>query len=833
MANEQTPVVGEPFKPYVNSQITARQKIYGSGFSSARSPQEMKYLNSNTSWVKLASSVFVTGLFNDSDGSRRLKKMGLKPDSNGGKSLAESAVLFNGLTPLNGNMRSGVATSNSLINNSAYGFGGTEFGLQPLPGITNIEVTPINKGSLKEATVSIKAYNKFQFELIETLYLRLGYTMMLEWGNSIYVTKEGKVVNSGSTLIDNFFFKQDGSTHLDVLNIIEQEREKKQGNYDAIFARVVNFDWTYQPDGSYDISVKLTSLGDVVESFKTNVLTPSTQIDESSLPEESEENEVSDDKVNKNTISNFLYLIRSKYTEVEFKDPKSGVIHVNEIESPPGAIASLFSSSTPIESKFYIRLGTLLEYIEREVLIHISNGGGGSCFPLFYINTSTDCVMRSKPKLISVEPQTCIIRPDFPLMGITQPEWAESMKGFDTGNYLGNTGFIHNIYLNFNFVEKTIESNLDKEGNITFYTFLTSILGGINRSLSNICDLEATVNEEKNEVIIRDQKLPVRQTKNGPLPENQKSNIIEVTGFKNGESNFVKGFSFKTQITSKLATMLSIGATANNNSVNEDATAFSKWNSGLRDRFNRTATDGTPDRCIVKIPGETPKDKPKEKPTSWEIFWDNTIGGVIEYISEGFSSWVESMDERRSKYEKLRDEWNNSLDTYLQASFSKNFTIIKGGTGQGGKAKKTTYLGKKYFQNDPDFITKGKNIMKNYITVEDVTKYTKDNTPSSNIGFIPIELSLDIEGMSGIKVYNQLRLNTDFLPYNYPKTMEFVVMGVGHKIDGSGWTTSINAIGKPQDDGKSLPPKASTQGPLQEPNSTAGFSTFGLIDNNN
>jgi len=830
---DQVPVVGEPFKPYVNSQIIARQKIYGSGFTQNRTPQEMKYLNSNTSWVKLASSVSISNLFDDSDGSKRLKKMGLTPNSNGGKNLAESAVLFNGLTPLNGNMRSGVATSNSLINNSAYGFGGTEFGIQPLPGITNVEVTPINKGSLKEATVSIKAYNRFQFELIETLYLRLGFTMMLEWGNSIYVTKEGEVVNSSSTLIDNFFFKQDGSSHLDVLNMIEQEREKKQGNYDAIFARVVNFDWTYKPDGSYDISIKLTSLGDVVESFKTNILTPSTIIDESSLPEESEENEVSDDKVNKNTISNFLYLIRSKYTKVEFEDPKSGVIQVNEIEPKPGIIPSFFSSSTPIESKFYIRLGTLLEYIEREIIIHMSNGGGGSCFPMFYINTSTDCIMKSKKKLISVEPQTCIFRYNFKEMNITQPTWAESMKGFDTGNFEGNTGFIHNIYLNFNFIEKTIESNLDKKGNITFYTFLTSILGGINRSLSNICDLEVTVNEEKNEVIIRDQNLPVRTTKDGTLPKKEVSEIIEVTGFKDGQSNFVKGFSFNTQITSKLATMLSIGATANNNSINEDATAFSKWNLGLKDRFNRIATDGTPDGCKTTTTTSTTKDKPKKKPTSWETFWDNTIGEVITYISYGFSSWVADVKKRGAKYDQLRKESNNSLDTYLQAAFSKTFTVIKGGMTQGGKAKTESFKGKKYFQNDPDFVTKGKNIMKNYITVEDVAKFTKTQIPSSNIGFIPIELSLDIEGMSGIKVYNQLQLNTDFLPYNYPKTMEFVVLGIGHKIDGSGWTTSINAIGKPQDDGKSLPPITSTQGPLQEPNSTAGFETFSLIDNNN
>lgn len=107
-------------------------------------------------------------------------------------------------------------------------------------------------------------------------------------------------------------------------------------------------------------------------------------------------------------------------------------------------------------------------------------------------------------------------------------------------------------------------------------------------------------------------------------------------------------------------------------------------------------------------------------------------------------------------------------------------------------------MGKKYFQNDPDFIQKGKNILKNYVTIEDIVKSEEKNKPSSNIGFIPIELSLDIIGMSGIKIYNQLRLNTDFLPYNYPKVMEFVVMGINHKVDSSGWSTSINAIAKPK-----------------------------------
>ena len=71
MAKSQIPVVGEAFKGYVNGQIDARQKIYGSGFSQNRTPQQITYLNSNTPWVKLASSV---SILEDTDGRERLKK---------------------------------------------------------------------------------------------------------------------------------------------------------------------------------------------------------------------------------------------------------------------------------------------------------------------------------------------------------------------------------------------------------------------------------------------------------------------------------------------------------------------------------------------------------------------------------------------------------------------------------------------------------------------------------------------------------------------------------------------------------------------------------------
>ena len=52
-------IVGEPFKKYVNDQIKTRQEVYGSGFNNSRTPEQINYLNSKLSWVKMASSVLV------------------------------------------------------------------------------------------------------------------------------------------------------------------------------------------------------------------------------------------------------------------------------------------------------------------------------------------------------------------------------------------------------------------------------------------------------------------------------------------------------------------------------------------------------------------------------------------------------------------------------------------------------------------------------------------------------------------------------------------------------------------------------------------------------
>ena len=60
------------------------------------------------------------------------------------------------------------------------------------------------------------------------------------------------------------------------------------------------------------------------------------------------------------------------------------------------------------------------------------------------------------------------------------------------------------------------------------------------------------------------------------------------------------------------------------------------------------------------------------------------------------------------------------------------------------------------------------------------------------IGFIPFKMSCILDGISGIKIYNELNVNTNFLPNGYTKTTKFIVTGVDHKLSNGDWETSLN-----------------------------------------
>ena len=64
----------------------------------------------------------------------------------------------------------------------------------------------------------------------------------------------------------------------------------------------------------------------------------------------------------------------------------------------------------------------------------------------------------------------------------------------------------------------------------------------------------------------------------------------------------------------------------------------------------------------------------------------------------------------------------------------------------------------------------------------------------SSLGFIPFNLGLEMDGISGIRIYNRVRINTSFLPSNYGDSLDFIVSGINHKIENNEWITNLEAI---------------------------------------
>ena len=54
-----------------------------------------------------------------------------------------------------------------------------------------------------------------------------------------------------------------------------------------------------------------------------------------------------------------------------------------------------------------------------------------------------------------------------------------------------------------------------------------------------------------------------------------------------------------------------------------------------------------------------------------------------------------------------------------------------------------------------------------------------------------------MDGLSGIKIYNRLKINTKFLPSSYPRALKFIVKGVNHKVSNNVWNTNISTISVP------------------------------------
>jgi hypothetical protein len=811
-------ILGEGFPDAIIDQVHQRQKRYGAGFTGTqRSAEELVYLNANTSWCKLVSSV-------DIDDPKNIVNQSLSGLTNiAGSSLAERFVLFNGVNDASSgdNQRSGVSKDKDLLgNNNAYGIGGNDFGIRPMMGIQSANIKHENRGSIRRATVKIKAFNKIQFDIIDVLYLRLGFNILLEWGHSMYYDNKGELqTNPQNSLASNFLSGKgtmipgfplnspptyDPPSYENFLKQIAEQKITSNGNYDAMFAKVTNYHWSFLPDGSYDITLDLVSIGDIVESFKINALvdglTLSTTTDDALDLTTATDFEIINHYANKNSIGKFFYNLQYKFGK-ELSTNSGGSYVSRDSITVNTTYASNIATSDEIKTNkkdailisygdkdiSYVRLGTLLQFFQEKLMYQIKVGSNYSPMLKFDYDEQTN-LMYVNNLQVSIDPNVCVVNR---ILTIGSPpldySFAPNAEPFEGSLLESGYGQVMNIYVSMKWILLKLDELKDASNNkVVLIDLLNNMLSAINSALGGTNSLEATIDDTNNTVIIRDMN-PLPNTKsvieklNGAgksIPD--KYAYFDLYGYstaehpvdpsiykdnnKNlGHASFIKDFNFTTEISPELSTMLTIGATANSTVVGENSTAFSKFNIGLKDRFKEE---------IGYLP----------PPTSIGGF---SIVSNITYLTDDILKIYEAGQEQEALIKSLSIKYVESkiaLDNYL-INLSKG---IYNGDAETYKDALTNYI---------NFL----NQLKQAIAVK---LSIKNNKPLSSIlpsfapgtGFIPFNMSLTMDGLSGMKIYSKFFVDTRYLPTNYPDNAEFLIKNIEHKIENNKWFTTIESI---------------------------------------
>jgi predicted chitinase len=397
----------------------------------------------------------------------------------------------------------------------------------------------------------------------------------------------------------------------------------------------------------------------------------------------------------------------------------------NPLKDAPPKAAFMLKSKKP---EYYIRFGYLLDYIKKNVLPRVKIGNNHQENPpIFNIDsTQWNNYMYSLPNQISLDPRVCIVRNSNFISGRGTVKVFDELlifrpiDGGESKNY--NVAYPMNVYLNFNFVLESLKE--DDRGDVNLFEFLSSICTGLNKALGGINNLEPVIDENSNTLKIIDTTPIPGLSGANPIT----SYMLQLYGYhKSGKeytSNFIRKVDLKTAITPEYATMITVGATAGGYVKGTEATAFSKWNVGLRDRFKEEFIPGNIDS--IKPPGGVDEAE---------------LNYVNRFLSEGYVS--------RYGFSTLNPNTFSLVDDIIEGNISIATEYYK-------------YL-----------LSKEK------------------STSGGTIGFIPFKLSMAMDGLSGIKIYNKLNVNTEFLPKAYGKNMDLIITGVSHKLSNNDWETDL------------------------------------------
>lgn len=777
-------ILGEKFDGYIQNQIKVRQESLGKYTNI--STKDLMYYQNKTPWLRLASSVDLE-VMGDNSNLEKLSKLLKGVDSNNLKdsNLAKKCILYGGVVDeSNPQPQSGLRSKNDSIFSGAYGWGGGERGFVPQPGIIGADVTYYNNGALSKTTLNIKCFSREQFAIIDALYMRPGYTVLLEFGWSLYLSKNKNNNNIELNSFDQFqssalrkFLNGEVKDNFDIYKLIEDDRKTYNGNYNGVYGKISKFDWAFNNDGSYDITIQITGMGDIIESLTIPSLISDKQ--------ENEEGQivVSESKL-KSKFHNKLEDYRKLTSELmrgypnallmisNTNTPLSTPLTINNFNKEKNNITiphALFQvsggrrdNSTGIFREDYISFGALIATIQNLFLLYNKDQSIYG-FDMNFDDLSKDenFIIRL-PLQFSSDPTKVLIPVDeefkveispgvssvFQLLDdknktptniasllkgnylvydkeITEKEKTQGKKQLSTDYFM----LLSSVYVNMNYVEELLNTYNDPSKNeIELLGIIKDILTSINSCTGNINNLDIKLDNDiglyrfKNSTPFMLNILPEETTSKfnlfGFLPKNNQGDTSTPI-----QGSFIRDVSLTSGITDEWATLISIGAASNSSSNFTDSTSFKLYNKGLKDRI-------LPER----------NDK------------------VNQFLKDSLQKNLKKgLKEMEDYYDLIYNE-NNFNESTISTLKSKYSTV-------------SGYLKEYYF-----------------------------NKLNANISFfLPFNLKLTMDGIGGIKLYQRFEMDERILPPMYDdKQIDLIVNGINHSITPSGWTTTLDSLSVPK-----------------------------------
>ena len=741
----------------------------------------------------------------------------------------------------------------------AYGWGGTidggttpgfdnnRRGFVPMPGITSANIQYYNNGAFAKGVINIQCFNRLQMSLIETLYMHPGYTLLLEWGWSHYVDNETKEVVGFesfltaplSTVLNTY-----KKPHFEIHKQIHEEREMHSGNYDAMFGTITKFKWSLAQDLSYLCEVQISGYGDMIESLSVNrSLAGKSTIEKSGnawtngtdgkdpiaasqnaalntfgqsvKPEERAEGALLLNAT-KTELNRLLYTY-GLYSQGGGKAPSADTaLKVGTSQGgggKDGAEPNTLIYNLPLENfldpkddfktkkievkgatmnctniqyelageetqytiaptpAVYMTFGFLIAIIQNNLLKY--NKEGDSTIPLFAFDFNFENLnednnyMYYQPGQFSANPKVCIIPYENPPATKKDLAVVKKLKNSES-KWLRNIGEgaveyeqtninneiltdyaakfktddpyiarIANIYVNINYLAQTLETTeADRDGKVSVLRYLKQVLEDINISLGSVNQFQIR-NDKDNGLIRIYDDIPKRVEKE--LGKN-----IDYRRNPDPESHTRLEFLVKDGTAASFVRSLNLTSELSDDYAT--MMTIAAQNSGGSNSTSAEAfafadySKGMVDRHSKKKEDYTPE-KEGEKP-------EPAVTSLIQYFAK---------NEFRQKFINVYKYgmWDNETIGALES--------INGGLQK---------------------LIKGTLIDKKQIPVPQL---------------LPFNMSLGLDGIGGIKMFEKFLIDDSVLPPSYGSdNVDIIIKGVNHQIDKSSWITNLDTYMAPK-----------------------------------